>query len=104
MFVPLAQRTRRQVKATTCQERLIRELALADTVVLSVLMYNLGILSAPKTWIDHIVVFGRTVDMGLFDGTVVIITARGAHMTLAHHAQGTTFRSRIWARSSAWWG
>jgi FMN-dependent NADH-azoreductase len=78
MFVPLAQRTRRQVKATAFQERLIHELELADTVVLGVPMHTFGIPSALKAWIDHVVVFGRTVQRGLLDGArVVVITARG---------------------------
>ena len=78
MFVPLALRTPAQVAVTAYQERLIHELELADTIVLGVPMYNFGVPSALKAWIDHVVVFGRTVDKGLFDGArVVIITARG---------------------------
>jgi FMN-dependent NADH-azoreductase len=78
MFVPLALRTSEQIAVTAYQERLIHELELADTIVLGVPMYNFGVPSALKAWIDHVVVFGRTVDKGLFDGArVVIITARG---------------------------
>ncbi len=78
MFVPLALRTPEQAETTAYQERLIHELELADTVVIGVPMYNFGIPSALKAWIDHVVVFGRTVEQGLFDGArVVIITARG---------------------------
>jgi FMN-dependent NADH-azoreductase len=78
MFTPLSLRTPEQVAVAAYQERLIHELELADTIVLGVPMYNFGIPSSLKAWIDHVVVFGRTVDKGLFDGArVVVITARG---------------------------
>jgi FMN-dependent NADH-azoreductase len=78
MFVPLTARTHEQVEVTAFQERLIHELEMADTLIIGVPMYNFGIPSTLKAWIDHVVVFGRTVGQGLFDGTrVVIVTARG---------------------------
>lgn len=78
MFTPLSLRTPEQKAVTAYQEQLIHELELADTIVLGVPMYNFGIPSMLKAWIDHVVVFGRTVDQGLFDGArVVVITARG---------------------------
>jgi FMN-dependent NADH-azoreductase len=78
MTTPPAARTAAQTLATALQEELIAELAAADTVVLGVPMYNYSIPSALKSWIDHVVVFGRTVGQGLFDGTrVVIINTRG---------------------------
>jgi len=78
MFVSIPLRTPEQIAVTAYQERLIHELELADTIVIGVPMYNFGIPSALKAWMDHVVVFGRTVDQGLFDGAcVVIITARG---------------------------
>jgi FMN-dependent NADH-azoreductase len=41
-------------------------------------MYNFTIPSSLKTWIDHVVVFGRTVGQDLFAGTrVVVASARG---------------------------
>ncbi len=78
MFVPPATRTAAQARATAVQEALIAELAAADTLVLGAPMYNFGIPSALKAWIDHVVVFGRTVGGDLFAGTRVIIAgARG---------------------------
>jgi len=41
-------------------------------------MYNFSIPSALKSCIDHVVVFGRTLGQGLFDGTrVIIVNTRG---------------------------
>lgn len=78
MFVPPPARTPEQRLATALQEQLIAELASVDTVVIGVPMYNFNIPSSLKAWIDHVVVFGRTVGQGLFDGTrVIIVTGRG---------------------------
>jgi FMN-dependent NADH-azoreductase len=78
MFIPPAMRTTAQVRATALQEALIAELAAADTLVLGAPMYNFSVPSALKSWIDHVVVFGRTVGSDLFAGTRVIIAgARG---------------------------
>lgn len=78
MFVPLGFRTPEQIQATALQEELITELASADTLVIGVPMYNFNIPSTLKAWIDHVVIFGRTVGQDLFQGTrVVIITGRG---------------------------
>jgi len=78
MFIPPAARTPEQRQATALQEALIAELAAADTLLLGAPMYNFNIPSVLKAWLDHVVVFGRTVGQGLFDGTrVVIASARG---------------------------
>lgn len=78
MFLPPVARTAPQIQATALQEKLIAELAASDTVVIGAPMYNFSIPSVLKAWIDHVVVFGRTVGQGLFDGTrVVIVTGRG---------------------------
>jgi FMN-dependent NADH-azoreductase len=61
MFIPPAARTPEQVVATALQEKLIAELAAADTLLIGAPMYNFSISSSLKAWIDHVVVFGRTV-------------------------------------------
>lgn len=43
------------------QDELVDELLHADAVVISTPMYNLGIPSVLKAWIDHIVLLGRTL-------------------------------------------
>ena len=78
MFVPLAMRSPQQQSACWLQEQLIAELQPADTLVIGCPMYNLSIPSTLKSWIDHVVIFGRTVGMGLFDKTrTVIVSGRG---------------------------
>jgi FMN-dependent NADH-azoreductase len=78
MFVPLPYQTSEQLATTAFQERLIAEVEAAETLVIGAPMYNFTISSSLKAWIDHVVVFGRTVDKGLFNGRrVVVVTARG---------------------------
>lgn len=47
--------------AARFQDALVDELLEADAVVISTPMYNLGIPSVLKAWIDHIVLLGRTL-------------------------------------------
>jgi FMN-dependent NADH-azoreductase len=78
MFVPPTLRTAEQDQATALQEALIAELMTADTVLIGAPMYNFNIPSALKAWIDHVVVFGRTVGEDLFAGArVVVASSRG---------------------------
>ncbi len=85
MCIPPAMRTAEQARATALQEELVAELAAADTLLIGAPMYNFRIPSSLRAWIDHVVLFGRTVVRGLFDDTrVVIASARGGA-----HAPGT---------------
>ena len=63
---------------------LIAELKAADVIVLGVPMYNFGIPSSAKAWIDHISVMGETFQYGangpegmLSGKKVIAISARG---------------------------
>jgi FMN-dependent NADH-azoreductase len=64
----------------------IQELRAADCVVISSAVYNFGITSSLKAWIDHIVRFGQTISRGekgvagLLEGkSVCLLTARGGN-------------------------
>lgn len=71
--------------ATALSDKLIAELFSADSIVISAPLYNSGIASPLKAYIDHIVRSGRTFTMdaqGKFTGLVTgkpvtLITARG---------------------------
>jgi len=65
-------------------DRLIGELKEADDIVISSAVYNFGMPSALKAWIDHIVRFGSTIAPGehgpvglLADKQACFLTARG---------------------------
>lgn len=68
--------------AARFQDTLVDELLEADTLLISTPMYNLGVPSVLKAWIDHIILLGRTlaVDHGPAPTAgvpVVIVTAYG---------------------------
>jgi FMN-dependent NADH-azoreductase len=67
-------------------DRLIRELQDADDVLISSAVYNFGMPSALKAWIDHIVRFGSTIAPGekgpvglLANKRACFLTARGGN-------------------------
>jgi FMN-dependent NADH-azoreductase len=79
-----AKRTPAQLHALALSDELIEELASADEIVIGVPMYNFGISSSLKAWIDQIVRIGKTVSYGadgpkgLFSGKrVFVLTSRG---------------------------
>ena len=82
--LPSEKRSPAQVKSLALSETLIAELEAADAIVLAVPMYNFGIPSSLKAWIDHIARPGRTFSYsakgpeGLLKGKkAVVVVARG---------------------------
>ena len=74
---PPAGRTAERAGATAMREELVAELAAADTLLIGAPMYNFSIPASLKSWIDHVVSFGRIVCGGVFaDTRVVIASAR----------------------------
>lgn len=78
------ERSEEQRLAVARSDMLISELESADQIILAVPMYNFGIPSALKAWIDHIAVAGRTFQytengpIGLLTNKkVYIVAARG---------------------------
>jgi len=58
--LPLEKRNPAEAKALALSDALVDELVAADVVVLAAPMYNFGLPSSLKAWIDHIVRPGRT--------------------------------------------
>lgn len=84
MMTPADQHTPEMTQIAERINLLVEEFLAADAVVLGVPMYNFGIPSTLKAYIDHIVMAGRTfayTDQGavglVADKPVFIITARG---------------------------
>ncbi|WP_322767064.1 MULTISPECIES: FMN-dependent NADH-azoreductase [unclassified Frankia] len=81
-MTPDEARTAEQTAAWQAREALISELEAADSLLVSVPMYNWSITSTLKAWIDNVIALGRTVDMtggpGVLTGKpVTVVTARG---------------------------
>ncbi|MCW8903110.1 FMN-dependent NADH-azoreductase, partial [Sedimenticola sp.] len=98
MMSPPEQHTPEMTRITDRINLLIDEFLSADAVVLGVPMYNLGIPSTLKAYIDHIVMAGRTfayTDKGAVglvpDKPVFIITARGGMHSGASTDQQTPY-------------
>jgi FMN-dependent NADH-azoreductase len=80
----LEQRTPEQTTALALSDALIEELIAAEVVVFAVPMYNFGLPSTLKAWIDHVVRAGRTFTYsnngpeGLLKGKrAILVLARG---------------------------
>ena len=63
-FTPPDQRTTALNDAAILSDRAVDEVLAADIIVIGVPMWNFGIPSALKAWIDHIVRAGRTFKYG----------------------------------------
>lgn len=95
-FTPADRMTGELLAATAISDELIAELRSADILLLSTPIYNFGVPSALKAWIDHIVRIGWTVarDGDRFVGLVkgkqaVVICAYGADGYGVADASGT---------------
>ena len=80
--------------STAISDRLIEELEAADVVVIGTPIHNMGLPSALKAWIDHVVRAGRTFDITphgkvgtLRDRPVYIAVASGGRFTGEHVRQ-----------------
>ncbi len=82
----------------------------ADTVVIGAPMYNFGVPSQLKVWLDHIAVPGKTFRYGANgpEGLcarqrVVIVSSRGGIFTAPRPMRASTIRNPISRLSSAFW-
>ena len=92
LHTPAEKRTGEQTARVALDDALIAELMAADVIVLAAPMYNFGIPSQLKAWIDAIARAGVTFSytekgpVGLINGkTVYVVTTRGGF----HRAQPT---------------
>jgi FMN-dependent NADH-azoreductase len=79
-FTPPENRTPENLEAIIPSDEVIREVKEADIIVVGAPMYNLGIHSTLKTWIDHLVRVGLTfkfddcgIPRGLIEGKKVYL-------------------------------
>jgi FMN-dependent NADH-azoreductase len=88
-------------RASALSDTLIAELTAADSIVIGAPLYNSGIASTLKAYLDHVVRSGRTFSMdaqgnftGLLTGkTVTIITARGGSVADNNTADASDFQT-----------
>ncbi|MEW1865511.1 NAD(P)H-dependent oxidoreductase [Streptomyces sp. NPDC088194] len=80
--VPAGDRTPEQAAAWALSEEIVGEVKAADTVLLGLPLYNFGAPSGVKTWVDHLIAPGLSVDgetmAPLLGGReMVVLAARG---------------------------
>ena len=81
-FTPLENRSPELKQAIALSETLTDELLWADEIVLSVPMWNFGVPSVVKAWIDHVSRAGRTFSFGE-NGLVGLAGGRKVHLIVA---------------------
>ncbi len=81
-FTPLENRTPELNKAAELSDTLTDELLWADEIVLSVPMWNFGVPSVVKAWIDHVSRAGKTFSFGE-KGLVGLAGGRKVHLIVA---------------------
>jgi len=73
---------------------LIAELREADDILVSSALYNFGMPSALKAWIDHIVRFGYTIGPGAH-GTVGLLSGKHAFIVTARGGNTPDYQSPV---------
>lgn len=81
-ILPRDQHTAAQAESWALTESLISEVKEADTIVLGLPLYNFGAPSSVKTWVDHLIALGLSIDpethTGLLGGRdFVVLASRG---------------------------
>jgi len=96
------ERTAEQAGYAAESDELIKELETADHVVFGLPMYNFGIPSTLKAWIDHIARAGKTFrytekgPLGLLaDRPVTVFAARGGHYRGTEHDTQTAYITHV---------
>lgn len=80
--VPAAERTPEQAAAHALSKEVVDEVAAADTVLLGLPVYHWGAPSSVKSWVDHLLSAGLSVDPETREGLLggrdfVVLASRG---------------------------
>ena len=114
-ILPPELRTPAQAASWALTEELIGEIKEADTIVLGLPLYNFGAPSSVKTWVDHLIAPGLSIDpetkAPLLGGReFVVLASRGGGYaegtpgtggTTRNHGFRTPSRSPAWNRASS---
>jgi FMN-dependent NADH-azoreductase len=81
-MVPAEDHTPEQAASWALTQELVNEIKQADTILLGLPLYNFGVPSSVKAWVDHIIALGLSVDpethAGLLGGReFLVIASRG---------------------------
>ncbi|GAB3584120.1 FMN-dependent NADH-azoreductase [Hymenobacter daeguensis] len=82
IFTPAESRTPAQLAAIRHSDEVIEEVRAADVLVIGAPMYNFGIPSSLKAWLDHLVRAGVTFSYGP-NGPQGLLTGKKVYLALA---------------------
>ncbi|UED85493.1 FMN-dependent NADH-azoreductase [Streptomyces profundus] len=93
--VPAEERTPEQRSAFAERERLIVELESADAVVIGAPLYNYGVPTTLRSYLDHVIVAGRTLgpDSTIAGKPVTVVTSRGGSYAAGTPREGQDFNA-----------
>jgi FMN-dependent NADH-azoreductase len=78
-MLPVEQRNAGQAASVALSDTLIAELFASDTIVIASPMYNFGVPSTLKAWIDHLARAGQTFSYGA-TGPVGLVTGKKVYL------------------------
>jgi FMN-dependent NADH-azoreductase len=81
-MVPAEQHTPTQAESWRLSEELVAEIVEAQTILLGLPLYNFAAPSSVKTWVDHLIARGLSIDAATGDGLLggrdlIVLAARG---------------------------
>jgi FMN-dependent NADH-azoreductase len=99
-FVPPEQHNAEQAAAWAISVELVEEVAAADTILLGLPVYNFNVPSTVRSWVDHLVAPGLSMDPATGDGLLggrelIVLAARGGG-----YAEGTPRQG--WDHAQPW--
>jgi FMN-dependent NADH-azoreductase len=99
-MLPPEQHTPAQAASWALSEELVNEVKEADTILLGLPLYNYGAPSSVKSWVDHLIAIGLSIDAqtqaGLLAGKeFIVLAARGGG-----YDEGTPREG--WDHAEAW--
>ncbi|MDQ1588375.1 MAG: FMN-dependent NADH-azoreductase [Microbacteriaceae bacterium] len=99
-MLPPEQHTPAQAASWALSEELVNEVKQADTILLGLPLYNYGAPSSVKSWVDHLIAIGLSIDAqtqaGLLAGKeFIVLAARGGG-----YDEGTPREG--WDHAEAW--
>ncbi|GAA2052147.1 NAD(P)H-dependent oxidoreductase [Streptomyces carpaticus] len=99
--VPAEDRTPEQQASYALRDELAKELEAADAVVIGAPLYNYTIPSSLKSWLDHVIIGGRTSqteESTVAGKPVTVVTSRGGS-----YAPGTPMEGNDFAQNYLQW-
>ena len=99
-FVPADQQNEAQAASRKLSAELIGEVAAAETILLGLPVYNFGPPSTVKSWVDHLVFPGLSMDPATGEGKL------GGHELIVLHARGGGYAAGTpregWDHAESW--